>query len=585
MGGMAAPTKTVNEIRVMVVGDSISHGHEGDWTWRYRIWQWFKQQRIAVRFVGPYKGTVPPDEYRPPRPPPLVSEPPDPAPPLRTNGGYACGVEPEFLANSDHFAANGRQAYQAKDLIAEQVAAYQPEFCLVELGFNDLGWRRCGPIETLASIKQLIDQARSTKPDIKFAVANIPHRTCLPGREDLPRDTDLYNDMLARAIPYWSSPRSPIALVRFCENYSCGGTNSEAAYDGLHPNALGEYQIAQAFSRALKSVFNFGHSELAIPRNIPRRHVPTPANLEAVSAPSGIVITWDAVYGAFGYDLQHRRAGSTNWDLTHVECNRFDVRQLRKGQVVECRIRTSGGDSLKSPWSSIASAVADPATAPPPINIATHATSNGFTIAWDPPPSPFVGEIDRYGVVLFDGDQPGVFPSIVGVRGDQAEFKGLTVGHRYYITMETWTTVGGGIPAAARAVRVGRGIPAAPTHVSVLALDAHSVEISWPGAPDAAGYDLWLQRAKSSRDLQKTQAPKLGPPLIPIPCEDAFTEDGARLLKAVLSDIDPPVWDWEFAISAYNGNDSSPLSEWVSPAPDELSVAEGDAIHVEIRYK
>jgi hypothetical protein len=210
-----------NAIRVMVVGDSISHGREGDWTWRYRIWEWFACEGVDVCFVGPYKGTVPHQEPHSPRPPRLIGEPPDPPAPPGTDGGYAAGIDRDFLSNSNHFAVNGRQASQAKDLIAEQVAAHQPDLCLVELGYNDLGWRVCGPIETLASMKHLVDEARSAKPDLKFAIANIPHRTDVPGREDLPVDTDLYDLMLAEAIQYWNTPKSPIALVRFCENYSC----------------------------------------------------------------------------------------------------------------------------------------------------------------------------------------------------------------------------------------------------------------------------------------------------------------------------------------------------------------------------
>jgi hypothetical protein len=44
-------------ISVMVVGDSITQGHEGDWTWRYRLWEWFRDEGIAVDFVGPFIGT------------------------------------------------------------------------------------------------------------------------------------------------------------------------------------------------------------------------------------------------------------------------------------------------------------------------------------------------------------------------------------------------------------------------------------------------------------------------------------------------------------------------------------------------
>lgn len=35
-------------ISVMIVGDSITQGAEGDWTWRYRIWEWFRDQNVKV---------------------------------------------------------------------------------------------------------------------------------------------------------------------------------------------------------------------------------------------------------------------------------------------------------------------------------------------------------------------------------------------------------------------------------------------------------------------------------------------------------------------------------------------------------
>ncbi len=44
---------------MMVVGDSISQGGEGDWTWRYRLREWFKVQGVVVDFVGPFLGTRP----------------------------------------------------------------------------------------------------------------------------------------------------------------------------------------------------------------------------------------------------------------------------------------------------------------------------------------------------------------------------------------------------------------------------------------------------------------------------------------------------------------------------------------------
>jgi len=51
--------------------------------------------------------------------------------------------------------------------------------------------------------------------------------------------------------------------------------------------------------------------------------------------------------------------------------------------------------------------------------------------------------------------------------------------------------------------------------------------------------------------------------------------------------MEPTVWDWEYAVRAYNGNDESGLSEWVAPPPlerEEVTLTEGDSLRVEIRH-
>jgi lysophospholipase L1-like esterase len=556
-------------ITVMVVGDSISHGREGDFTWRYRIWEWFFRENIAVRFVGPYKGTVPPDEPSPPRPPPLASEPPRPGFP-RSDGGYAKGVSPAFLHDSHHFAASGRQAMQAKGLVAEQIAAFQPDFCLVQLGFNDLAWWVSGPRDTLGSIRQLVERARSAKPDLKFAIADVPHRTFVPGLEDLPARTDEYNALLAKAIPGWSTAESPVALVRFCENYSCGEHHSEAAYDGLHPNALGDYQLAQAFSRTLVADFNIGGHELKIPATIPPRLVPAPANFKAASAPSGVVVTWDAVYGAFWYDLRVRLVGSDDWTTCHVPSNRYDTTFCVAGQRWEYKVRSRAGDTVKSPWSAVVSAVARPETLPSPTHIITHATANGFFIRWDSPRDPH--SVDRFGVLSRDRDIPGAFPGIVGIKGNGGRVDGLIPGHHYDVAVQTWNWAGGGLPGGARAVTVGRGVPLPPMRLQISVVDRTTAELRWRGDAAAAGYRVWargigqLARSFKQRELSDVRVANAADSLVG---------------KALLTNLYPSVWDFEYAVSAYNGNDESDLSQWII-AP--LSVVENDSIRIGLDY-
>ncbi|WP_328504722.1 hypothetical protein OG828_47580 [Streptomyces sp. NBC_00457] len=47
---------------VMIVGDSISNGYEGDHTWRYRLWEWVQGQKVPATFVGPLTDTMKPDD-------------------------------------------------------------------------------------------------------------------------------------------------------------------------------------------------------------------------------------------------------------------------------------------------------------------------------------------------------------------------------------------------------------------------------------------------------------------------------------------------------------------------------------------
>ncbi|WP_010692460.1 lipase [Saccharopolyspora spinosa] len=65
---------TEQPLKVMVVDDSLSQGYEGDWTWRYRLWQWFSSQHINVDFVGPDTGTRPEATPSAPKPPPLQGD-------------------------------------------------------------------------------------------------------------------------------------------------------------------------------------------------------------------------------------------------------------------------------------------------------------------------------------------------------------------------------------------------------------------------------------------------------------------------------------------------------------------------------
>jgi hypothetical protein len=125
----------------------------------------------------------------------------DPGPAI-TTGGYAAGVDANF--DSDHFGAWGRQLQQDAILIRGLVQTYQPDYLLVMLGFNDVGWFISDAEGTFQNMQTFINEARVAKSDIKMALANIPQRAFIGGRSDLPIKTDVYNQILAAEIPVLS---------------------------------------------------------------------------------------------------------------------------------------------------------------------------------------------------------------------------------------------------------------------------------------------------------------------------------------------------------------------------------------------
>ncbi|WKD30886.1 NPP1 family protein [Streptomyces xanthophaeus] len=540
------PPRPTDPLKVMVVGDSMTQGHEGDWTWRYRLWQWFRDQRVAVDFVGPYTGTMPPDPASAPQPPPLQGKQQPVTGPPRTSGGYAKGAE-EF--DSDHFAVWGRQAAQDKTLIREQVKKFKPDLLLVGLGFNDMGWFVSDANGTLASMKALVDEARAADPDLKFALANVPQRTRIGGRDDLIANTDTYNLLLSDAISQWKTDLSPVELVDWRGEYSCEPDGCPAGYDGLHPNALGEYQIARAFEKTLHDRYHLGTSVPAVPADMPARATPVPGNVVASSEDSGIKVTWDAVYGAIGYQVRHRPAGATDWSEFPVAANRFDTTWTQDGMEWEYQVRTDNGGTVKSDWSPAVRATAHPRTAPPPVGIVTTATATGVDVVWGTPTGPYTDTIDRYQVITFDKDTPGAFIDSTSVTGKSVHIDGLTPGHHYAVAVVTWNAAGGGLPGAGRAVTIGAGTPPAPGGLQVTSTDPTTVQLTWSGSPQAAGFRVWVRNINNGSQSSA----------------DEFIVDSTHRGIAYLF---PGTWNYEFCVTAVNGALESAKSDCVvAPHP------------------
>ncbi|KAL5344058.1 fibronectin type III domain protein [Aspergillus crustosus] len=533
------------EASFMVVGDSISHGMEDDWTWRYRLSQWSMGLTEIVDHNG-YTHHFPdaplfPDE--------------EPRETINVEGGYAKGVTSSFR-NTGHASFWGRQASQSKGTINGWVKEYKPDYLLILLGFNDLGWWVSGPDALVGDIGSLVNEARKAKPDIKLLIGNVVHRTFLDGRQDLVDNTNRYNILLKERMSSWFRSESPIAYVDVNTDYDCRPNSCPDGYDGLHPNARGEYHIAQAFARVLQRDFGYAGIGLRVPEKVDGRSVGVPQNVRTTSWPEGLLTSWDPVENSRGYEIRNRVKGVDGWWSSGEVYPSTDGSWqpwVADGQTWEYQVRTKGDGNTRSDWSAFSSATANVATAPGPSNIIVEPQGTDIFIHWDEVTGYYV---DRYGVYVWDKDTEGSWLSVTPAKTTSLTVKGLKAGHRYSIWVATYvgmigsltkqSVAAGGLPASARDAIAGYWAPTPPSNLRVQNLDATSVRLTWNKATGASGYRLFTRSVKDNTELKP----------------GGTTTDTSYEVYMLF----PGTWNYEFCIAAYNGNlETAPISCVIPP--------------------
>ncbi|WIN00493.1 GDSL-type esterase/lipase family protein [Actinoplanes oblitus] len=417
--------------KIMVVGDSISQGLEGDWTWRYRLYQHLVAAGAGADFVGPYTGTT-----KTPSTPPVF------------NGAYRNHIG----FDSAHFAQWGRQAHQAMNDVRAQVSTYQPDYLLVELGFNDLGWGVSNPDGLIADIKTLIAQARAGRAGVKVLVANVPHRSPLTQLPQLDAVISEYNGKLGAALASVSTAASPVALV----DISTGYAYATDAYDGLHPNSNGEYKIARAFANVLAGTFGVGTTFTATSPG-PDLLVPAaPTSITATPTGTGVLVSWSHSFGAGGYWFEQRLKDSGQaWQRLPlpIPADQWDTGWLSRGSTYEFRVLPVRGDTT-GPASAAASAVADPLTADGPPNITTTSGPGSLTVSWSPATGLYSDTVNGYVVYYLDRNDPNAFIASVNTSGLTATITGLTSNHNYAIAVASVNAAGAGSPVGGPDINV-----------------------------------------------------------------------------------------------------------------------------------
>lgn len=266
----------------------------------------------------------------------------------------------------------------------------------------------------------------------------------------------------------------------------------------------------------------------------------------------GVKVTWDQVHGA-EYRIRHRRVGDTEWSDFDKHNNRHDINFIEAGSKWQVCLRSCHGYDVGE-WSKLYTATAATMIVPAPENIKSQSTTSGFRLAWDPPDAEQT--VTCYEIAWKDNDAPALwFSGSQSVSGTSAIIDGISIGHSISIWIRPWRKVGdewaAGNYHAARPVRVGGHSPQRPTGVEVNAVDnPNRASITWNGSDCCdAGYLVYV------RDLTKW---------------GSSAETNGQVVRETTyqMECERKIWEYEFSVSAVNGDEESRRSSGVIPSRD-----------------
>jgi len=266
-------------LRILIIGDSITHESAGDYTWRYRLAQHLERTaRGQVDFVGDHDDIW--DNV------------------ADKSGSYDY-ADPDF--DRQHHARWGDSLRNEVPHIADAARANPADVMLVALGANDLAYFTQPP-DTAVLMRQLIDNVRQVNPNMTFVVAHVLTRADfnddsmnLPGAPP-------FNAILDAQAPGWSTPTSKVVVART----DLGWNPLRDAWDGSHPTPDGEEIIARGFADALAGL-GIGADYGPLPAHIPWPGIGrAPVVVPAAAGDTRVTLTWPATPGATQFIVERQ---------------------------------------------------------------------------------------------------------------------------------------------------------------------------------------------------------------------------------------------------------------------------------------
>jgi len=228
-------------MRFLFVGDSMTIGRAGDFTWRYRMWR-----HLEAVLPGGYEITGPRT---------ALYEPADDA---ATSHAYA---DPEFPAAARrHLAGWGEGWLHMAPLVGDAVTAARADVLLVSLGLIDLGFYTNSD-QTIENVRAFLDAARAANPRVRAVLLPVIPNVRATYDAPFAAECARFNELLAKTVADLDTAASPLLLGSVPESYDLDADT----YDGTHPGPTGEHKLAAAFADAMHQAWALGGPYRALP--------------------------------------------------------------------------------------------------------------------------------------------------------------------------------------------------------------------------------------------------------------------------------------------------------------------------------
>lgn len=226
-------------MRYLFVGDSMTVGSAGDFTWRYRMWQHLCAAGEPFSVVGPRVTLY------------------DQASDAAVSADYA---DPSFPGHARrHLAGWGEGWLHMVPLIGEAVREHRPDVLLISLGLIDLGFYSDAE-QTAQNVARFIAAARAARPRLRMVLLPVIPNTRADLDPDFAGQCAELNERMAKAVADLDSPESPLLMASRPDGYDI----LLDTYDGTHPNAAGEHKLAAAFADAMHQAWGVGEPYEAV---------------------------------------------------------------------------------------------------------------------------------------------------------------------------------------------------------------------------------------------------------------------------------------------------------------------------------